>query len=168
MTTAQLAPETITDQAPENLAQAEAGQPSRISFRQPVSDAGFIDAAWWPRTRDLTTELPALLDILWTAAREVNRITYHLSAWAPAPRRMQIEGRTVRLGGFTVGDPHTVTLSDPWGHERVDILVIAPDTDPAVAQRIFEIASQTNDPYRAQEILDRANGTATRESTTRS
>lgn len=85
---------------------SEAGQldrprplPARVSFRQPVAATGHIDAAWWPRSRDLTAELPALLDVLWTAAREVNRLTYYLHAWAPAPRRMQIEGRTVRLGG---------------------------------------------------------------------
>src|SRR6185437_14781281 len=60
-----------------------APQPARISFRQPVSATGFIDAAWWPRSCDLTTELPPLLDVLWTAAREITRISYHLSAWDP-------------------------------------------------------------------------------------
>jgi len=133
---------------------------SRISFRQPVSSTGFIDAAWWPYTCDLTAELPALMDVVWTAGREINRITYHRRAWNPAPRRMQIERRVVRLGGFTVGDPHTVTLSDPWGCERIDILVVAPDTDPAVARRVFDIASTSEDPYRGQEIVNQANRAA--------
>ena len=62
----------------------------------------------------------------------------------------------MRLGGFTVGDPNTITLSDPWGRERVDILVITPDTDPARAQRIFDLASESADLCRAAEILDRA------------
>jgi hypothetical protein len=158
MTTAQLLPPTGTC-LPADLGVAE--EWARISFRQPVSPAGFIDAAWWPRTLDLTAELPPLVDVLWTAGREINRITYHLLAWDPAPRRVQIQGRTVRLGGFTVGDPHTVTLTDPWGHERIDILVITPSTDPAIAQRIFDIASAAEDPYRADDILDRANRTTT-------
>lgn len=131
-------------------------QRSRIHFRQPVSAAGFIDAAWWPHTRDLTVEVPPLMEVLWTAGRDINRVTYCLRTWDPAPRRMQIDGRTVRLGGFTVGDPHTITLSDPWGHERVDILVIAPDTDPANAQRIFDLACDGVHLYRGGEILDRA------------
>lgn len=154
MTTTQLTPAAINQRAdspPEN-----ARQRSRISFRQPVSTAGFVDAAWWPRTRDLTVEVPPLMDVLWTAGREINRVTYHLGTWDPAPRRMQIDGRTVRLGGFTVGDPHMITLSDPWGHERVDILVIAPDTDPARAQRIFDLASDSAHLYRGGEILERA------------
>jgi hypothetical protein len=121
-----------------------------------VSTAGFIDAAWWPRTRDLTLEVPPLMDVLWTAGRDINRVTYHLLTWEPAPRQLQIEGRRVRLGGFTVGDPHTITLSDPWGHERVDILVIAPDTDPAHAQRIFDLATESTTLLGGAEILDLA------------
>ena len=146
---------TANDRGPDDST-GVAGQRSRIRFRQPVSTQGFIDAAWWPRSRDLVAELPALLDVLWTAGREINRITYDLPAWEPAPRRMQIDGRVVRLGGFTAGVPSTVTLSDAWGSERVDILVIPPDTHPAVAQRIFDIASTSEGPYRADEILDQA------------
>jgi hypothetical protein len=129
---------------------------ARISFRQPVSTAGFIDAAWWPRSIDLTSELPALLDVLWTAAREITRITYNLQAWTAAPRRMHIDGRTVRLGGFATSDPLTVRLSDAWGRERVDILVIPPTTDPAIAQRALLLASEADNPHRADDILTRA------------
>jgi hypothetical protein len=136
----------------------EPGEAARVRFRQPVSSSGFIDAAWWPRSLDLTSELPPLLEVLWTSAREITRITFNTAAWGPAPRRMRVEGRTVRLGGFMTSDPLTVRLSDPWGAERIDILVIAPDTDPGLAHRIFEIATQAHSPYRAQEILDQANG----------
>lgn len=142
--------------SPSEVSSRDTELRSRVRFRQPVSTAGFIDAAWWPRTRDLTVEVPPLMDVLWTAGREINRVTYHLGTWDPAPRRMQIDGRTVRLGGFTVGDPRTITLSDPWGHERVDILLIAPDTDPAHAQRIFDLASDSAHLYRGGEILERA------------
>jgi Family of unknown function (DUF5994) len=129
---------------------------ARISFRQPVSTAGFVDAAWWPRSLDLTAELPPLLDVLWTAVREITRITYNTSEWNPAPRRMVVEGRTVRLGGFTTTEPHTARLSDAWGQERIDILIIDPATDPATARRVLLLASQADNPYRAREIFTRA------------
>jgi hypothetical protein len=145
-----------TDIQSEDLSGHQADDGARIRFRQPVGTSGFIDAAWWPRTRNLTEELPLLMDVLWAAARNVNRITYHLGTWEPAPRRMQIRGRTVRLGGFATSDPGTVRLSDPWGRERIDVLVIAPETDPAVAERVFAIASHTDNPYTAAEILARA------------
>jgi hypothetical protein len=163
MTTARL-PITTTststrNPSPDNASQNMEGS-ARIAFRQPVSPAGFIDAAWWPRTRDLTAELPPLMEVLWTAGREISRVTYNLRAWDRAPRRLQMQGRTVHLGGFATSDPLAVRLSDPWGRERVDVLVIGPDTEPAVAQRIFDLASQTGGLSRAQEILDQANGPA--------
>ncbi len=154
MSTAQLAP--LTDDPTPTGTTPDDQRRARISFRQPVSSSGFIDAAWWPRTRDLSVELPPLLDVLWTAAREVTRIDYNIADWDPAPHRLQIEGRRVRLGGFTGGEQSTVMLSDPWRRERIDILVIAPDTDPATAQRTFELASRSDDPYRAREILELA------------
>src|SRR6185503_17877724 len=64
---------------------------ARIRFRQPVSTAGYVDAAWWPRSLDLTAELPALLDVMWTAGREISRVTYSIAGWAPAPRRLRVE-----------------------------------------------------------------------------
>jgi hypothetical protein len=126
---------------------------ARISFRQPVCSAGFIDAAWWPRSRDLISELPALLDVLWTAAREITRVTYHLAAWNTAPRRICVEDRAVRLGGFNTSDPRMVRLSDAWGRERVDVLVIPPTTDPAVAHRALLLAGEADNTYRADQIL---------------
>lgn len=153
MSTTQLLPSADTQPRHDPPLTAEA---ARISIRQPVSGSGFIDAAWWPRSLDLATELPPLLEVLWSAAREITRITYNSAAWNPAPRRMSIQDRTVRLGGFTTSDPLTVRLSDAWGRERVDILVIAPTTDPAAAQRALLLAGEPDCPYRAEEILIRA------------
>ena len=153
MSTAQLVPSTETE---PGRGRPRSTQRARITFRQPVSGTGFIDAAWWPRSRDLSAELPPLLDVLWTAGREITRITYNLAAWEPAPRRLPIEGRTVRLGGFATSDPLTVRLSDAWGRERFDLVVIAPDTEPGVAQRALLLAGEADGPYRAEEILARA------------
>ena len=130
--------------------------PARVRFRQPVSSTGFIDGAWWPRSRDLTAELPALLEVLWTANREITRVSYHAAAWEPTPRRLTVDDRVMRLGAFTAGDPSTVGLVDSWGYERIDLLVIAPDTDPEVAQRTLTLASTAGNPYRAGETLARS------------
>jgi len=154
MTTAQLHPST--EASPRDNLPASSDQSARVSFRQPVSTIGFIDAAWWPRSLDLTAELPPLLDVLWTASREITLVTYNLAAWDPAPRRMFVQDRVVRLGGFTTSDRLIVRLSDPWGSERVDMLVIPPETDPAIAQRALLMASAIDSPYRAAEILLRA------------
>lgn len=129
---------------------------SRISFRQPVSKDGFVDAAWWPRTRDLSAELPALMDVLWSSAREVSRVSYNLDAWDAAPKRLQVEGRTVRLGGFHTGDPLMIRLADMWGGERVDVLVVDAGADPAAAGRALALAARPDNPLRPAEILAQA------------
>jgi uncharacterized protein DUF5994 len=89
-------------------------------------------------------------------------ITYHLHVWYRAPRRLQIQGRTVRLGGFNTSDPLTVRLSDPWGRERIDMLVITPDTAAAVADQAFRIVSTLGDQLTAAQILEHAHTAAHR------
>ena len=138
------------------------GDAARIRFRQPVSTAGYVDAAWWPRSLDLAAELPALLDVMWTAGREISRVTYSIAGWAPAPRRLRVEGRMVRLGGFGASDPLTIRLVDAWGSERIDILVIPPATDPEIAQRALRYASEAGNPDRAGTTMARATENASR------
>ncbi len=133
-------------------------QDVRISFRQPISTSGAIDAAWWPRSLDLTAEVPALVEALWAAGREITRITYGLGAWNPAPRRVVVHGRTVRLGGFATGDPLTIRLSDSSRRERIDVLVVPPETDPDVASRALLMAAVEGNARTAAEILSAANG----------
>src|SRR5690349_10875019 len=119
--------------AQQSVTDPPASPAARVSFRQPVTSAPHVDAAWWPRSRDLEAELPGLLDVLWTAARDVDRVSYPIDSWLPVPRRLTIEGRRVRLGGFVHQDPSMISLRDAWGAERIDILVIPPDAEPDLA-----------------------------------
>jgi hypothetical protein len=129
---------------------------ARVLFRQPVSDDGFLDAGWWPRSRDLAAELPALLDILWLAGRDVMRVSYALDFWERAPRRLRVADRVVRLGGFHTQIPGLLTLIDAWGRERVNVMVIPPDTDPAIADRALTLVADRASPEHPDQVLRRA------------
>ena len=129
---------------------------ARVSFRQPVSRSGFVDAGWWPRSWDLTAELPPLLDVLWTAGRDVNRVLYNLDFWEAAPRHLAVESRTVRLGGFRRQDPLMVSFVDAWGRERIDVLVVDPHTEPEVALRALALASRADSTDRPGRIMELA------------
>ncbi|WAX55094.1 DUF5994 family protein [Jatrophihabitans cynanchi] len=135
---------------------------ARVSFRQPVTSAPHVDAAWWPRSRDLTAELPGLLEVLWTAARDVDRVSYPVGSWLPVTRRLDIDGRRVRLGGFTHQDPSMISLHDAWGAERIDILVIPPDAEPGLAAAVMVLANRSGPNERASRMLELARTTATR------
>ena len=130
--------------------------PARVLFRQPVSEDGFLDAGWWPRSRDLTAELPALLDILWLAGRDVTRVSYALDFWDPAPRRLPVAGRIVRLGGFHTQIPGLLTLLDAWGRDRVNVLVIPPETDAAVADRALTLVADQPSRDHPDQVLQHA------------
>jgi hypothetical protein len=128
----------------------------RISFRQPVSRTGSIDAAWWPRSNDLAAELPALLEVFWTAGREMTRVSYHLESWTPAPRKLRIAGRLIRAGGYHYGSPHQMTVTDDWRKDSADLLVIPFDTDPAIAERELATAAEAGNLLTAQQMIERA------------
>jgi hypothetical protein len=129
---------------------------ARVRFRQPVSTDGFIDAGWWPRSRDLAVELPPLLDVLWTAGRDITRVSYNLDYWVPTPRRLTVDGRTVKLSGYRMQNPMMITLVDSWGQERIDILVVDPLTDRDVALRALDLASRPGGSDRAERIMELA------------
>jgi hypothetical protein len=72
----------------------------RCSLKPANATPGHVDGAWWPRTPDLVAEIPALLDRLADGWGAVDRVSYDLSAWSPAARRITVRGRRVRLDGF--------------------------------------------------------------------
>jgi hypothetical protein len=142
---------TLTERSPARLP-----TDSRISFRQPVSRTGSVDAGWWPRSDDLTAELPALLDVLWTAARDMRHVIYNLEAWKAAPRRMVIEGKQVRVGGYHHQNPSVLTMSDAGYDDSIDILVVPFDTDPAVAGRMLGLASEPGNTHTPEQMIELA------------
>lgn len=130
--------------------------PARILFRQPVTEEGLLDAGWWPRSCDLEAELPALLDALWLAGREVTRVSYALDFWNSAPRQLRVAGKVIRLGGFHTQIPGLLTLLDTWGRERINLMVIPPDTVPEVADRALEIAAGEPNSDQPDQVLQHA------------
>jgi hypothetical protein len=155
-TTARPRSTPLAPPTPHSIAPPVSALAARVSFRQPVTSAPHVDAAWWPRSPDLEAELPALLDVLWTAGREVNRISYPIDSWLPVARRLDIEGRHVRLGGFTHQDPSLISLRDAWGAERIDILVIPPDAEQDLAAAAMALASGSGPNERAARMLELA------------
>ena len=121
----------------------------RVALKPIAPITGYVDGAWWPRSRDLTTELPALLVALTARLGCGARVAFNLTAWAHAPRRIKIDGRVVRLEGFRTLDEHIVDVSAPNG-QRARLLVVPPETPPTTAQRALVTASQ---PGNSDSVL---------------
>ena len=135
---------------------AQTATDCRISFRQPVSRDGSVDAAWWPRSADLTAELPALLNVFRTAGRPMTRVVYNLDSWDPAPRMLRLAGELVHVGGYHYGDPRMMTVTDAWQVDTADLLVIPSDTDPAIAERLLNNATVPGNLDTAKQMNETA------------
>ena len=89
-----------------------AGIDVRVSLR---ADAGAgdspFDGGWFPRSNDLAVELPELIAELDRRGVRVERFTYALEAWLPVPRKLVVQDRIVRTGGFRSMDPLVVCLT---------------------------------------------------------
>ncbi|MGY1737605.1 DUF5994 family protein [Geodermatophilus sp. SYSU D00684] len=137
--------------APPRRAGADA---VRLALIDPVAPRTTLDGAWWPRTSDLTAELPPLLEELHRRGIRITRVTFHPDSWPPTTRRLQTGGRTVRLGWFRRIDRHLLNLTGDLGRARLDLLVVPPSTTAGVAQRAFDAATDRANRDEPTALLD--------------
>lgn len=127
-------------------------QTLRLRLKPKAPTTGFVDGAWWPRSRDLATELPALLAVLAVRPGRIERVTYNLTRWQPATRRLTIQGHTVRLEGFVSQQPDTVTVTGQ-GRQRLTLLVVPPETSSVAAHHALMTASQRDNVDTTEALL---------------
>ena len=118
-----------------------------------------FDGAWWPRSRDLAAEVPELIAELDRRGVRVERFTYALDAWFPAPRKLVVRGRIVRTGGFRSMDPQVVCLTWAGGGRRADLLVVPPETDVLTGARALRLCTRRGLPRSPQMVLAAARST---------
>ncbi|MEU3524758.1 DUF5994 family protein [Streptomyces sp. NPDC038707] len=124
-------------------------QPARLSL---TPAPGGLDGMWWPRSRALTRELPALTAALVEQWGRITGVTVHPAYWPVIPRWVSVAGRTVQVDWSTeTQDPHRLTLSLRDG--RRDVLVIPPETRAEAAAQLMA-GDGTEAPAR-EEAADR-------------
>ncbi|MET3987132.1 DUF5994 family protein [Streptomyces sp. PvR034] len=114
--------------------------PVRLSLTPKTTLAGRLDGAWWPHSRDLTAELPALAAALDQPWGRITRVSVNPTRWPVIPHTVRMDGRTLHVGWFTEQNADTlILLSFTVG--RWDLLVIPPETEPAAAARLMSAAA---------------------------
>jgi hypothetical protein len=132
----------------------------RVSLREHAGDgSSAFDGAWFPRTRDLSVELPELIAELDRRGLRVERFTYQLDAWSPVPRKIVVQDRLVRTGGFRSMDPGVVCLTWDGGTRRADLLVVPPETDVLTGARALRLCTRRVPPCSSQMVLAAARST---------
>lgn len=143
---------TITRTAPESGFRG--GIDVRVSLRADAGDgSSAFDGAWFPRSRDLASELPELIAELERRGVRVERFTYSLENWPAVPRKILVSGRVVRTGGFRSMDPLVVCLTWAAGTRRADLLVVPPETDVLTGARALRLCTRRGLPPSPQMVL---------------
>ncbi|WP_327733587.1 DUF5994 family protein [Streptomyces nojiriensis] len=128
---------TLDRTAPRALA---AELPARLSLTPKTTLAGQLDGAWWPRSRDLEAELPALAAALDEPWGRITRVSVNPVRWPVVPRTVAVAGHVLHVGWFTEQDPDKLILLS-YTVGRWDLLVIPPETEPAAAARLMAAAA---------------------------
>jgi hypothetical protein len=126
--------------------------PLRLRLRPKALTTGYVDGAWWPRSRDLAAELPALLAVLAVRLGEISRVSYNLTEWDTAPRQVAADGVRVRLNGFWSRPAHTVDVV-AGDRRRLTLLLVAPDTEPSAAHHSMMCAAQRENTDTVEALL---------------
>jgi hypothetical protein len=122
----------------------------RLKPKAPAT--GYVDGAWWPRSRDLGAELPALAEVLAVRLGHIERATFGLSTWDATPRRLLVDGYRLHLEGFHYQDQNVVQVTGSNGG-RVSLLVVPPETNESVAHDALLTAGHRDNADRPEEIL---------------
>ncbi|MFF8094588.1 DUF5994 family protein [Streptomyces sp. NPDC016675] len=122
-----------------------------LRLRTTESREGVLDGAWWPRSRDVRAELPALVDALTGHVGPITRVGLDATAWEGLTTRIVVDGRVVHIDSFAVGDD-TVLLTR-GDRDVFSLLVVPPETAPEAARAAMAQAVRSDNITRAEQIL---------------
>ncbi|WP_329382866.1 DUF5994 family protein [Streptomyces sp. NBC_01351] len=136
---------------PDAIHQAVKPGTALLRLETTRSRQGVLDGAWWPRSRDLTTELPALITALTGHLGPITRVGLDATAWQDIPTRLVIDDQVVHLDSDPVGDD-TVLITR--GHnDHFALLVVPPDTTADAAREAMARAVRADNTTQAAQIL---------------
>jgi len=124
----------------------------RLRLEPTGSRRSLLDGGWWPRSTDPVAELPGLVLAIDALRGPVTRLLLSASGWDSRPRRLQVAERILRLGYFTSQPTSLLTALCDNG-DRVDLLIVAPGTEPATADAAMLTAATTGNRVHPQHIL---------------
>ncbi|WP_240351192.1 DUF5994 family protein [Streptomyces olivoreticuli] len=144
---------TTTISPSSTLEEGTCPPPARLALKPAGADRGLLDGAWWPRSRDLARELPALTDVLDHRWARITRITVNPTYWPVIPRKIPVTGHVVHVGWFAAEqDPHKLLLLS-YAVGRWDLLVIPPESSEDAAARLMSAATDPRNHRTASALI---------------
>ncbi|MGW2506538.1 DUF5994 family protein [Streptomyces sp. NPDC001588] len=115
------------------------------------SREGNLDGAWWPRSRDIGAELPALIRVLTGHLGPITRVGLDATAWDELPTRLVIDDQVVHIDSFSVGDDTVLITRGEQDH--FSLLVVPPHATADAARAAMARAVRADNVTHAAQIL---------------
>ncbi|MFC0114069.1 DUF5994 family protein [Kibdelosporangium aridum] len=112
--------------------------PLRLRLKPNAPPTGYVDGAWWPRSRDLAAELTALAEVLAIRLGPVVRVAFAAAAWKPVS---EVDGRAIRLTALRSQEKHIVRVSGSDGIQ-LTLLVVPPEASGAASHAAIMLATR--------------------------
>lgn len=132
---------------------------ARVVFDADPADrsADPLVGRWWPRTRSLIEELPALVDAWSPDSTRIQRVLYSPPDWDDRPRSVPLSSRWLKTGSFPRDDTHLLTITLANRSECL-VTVIPPATTDAAARRLLAGRTQARGDETASHGWDNEGG----------
>jgi hypothetical protein len=150
-------PPRATRLLPDTCHQAAKPGTALVRLETTHERGGVLDGAWWPRSRDIAAELPALITALTEHLGPVTRIGLDATAWGQLPTRLIIDDRVVHIDSFPIGDDTALVTRGDQDH--FSLLVVPPDMTPGAAGAAMAEAVRADNVTQAAQILIDTAGT---------
>lgn len=130
-------------------------RPARVMLKPEVGPrmlaTGYVDGAWWPRSRDLAAQASELARALGPYLGKITGISYNLPAWGPTIRKLRVDGVALRLAGYRFQDADTV---DVLGRtHRITLLVVPPQATETAGNQTMARASAAGNTDNPGQLL---------------
>jgi hypothetical protein len=145
-------PQMHTAAVPLKPSGAFARSQLRLRLKPKAPPTGYVDGGWWPRSRNLAAELPALAEVLSVRLGAVTRVRFALAAWSVSPFQTQIGEHVIRLEASRSLYENVVHVSGS-GREPIRLLVVPPESPGPASHNALMLAAHRGNTDRPADIL---------------
>jgi hypothetical protein len=147
---------TPADARPSSTGGGADGPQVRLEMKPEGKTTGHVDGGWWPRSRSLEDELPGLVEALTPRLGPVERVSYHLGEWESPPSAVNVDGVSVRLGGYRLQG--AASLDVIARDRRVTVLVVDPEQTEQLAGAALKASGAAGNTDDVATLLAQAKG----------
>lgn len=130
----------------------------RLRLEPTQSPHTLLDGGWWPRSTNPVAELPGLILAIDGLRGVITRLVLSADGWDSRPYRLGVAGRVLRLGYFA-SQPTTLLTAICDNGNRIDLLIVPPETPTNVADAAMVLAASTSNLIHVRDLLTAARKT---------